>query len=192
MSRRHHRPKRQADRNAIRRVGICVAVVCVVVSLLAVARSLAPPPTIPRPTAPWSDRCVGVADGDTISVMYRGATIRVRLNAVDCPEKGQAFGNVAKRFTSDWAFGKVVTVTPMKLDQYGRTVGDVRTPDGRSLSDDLVAAGLAWWYRYYAPDDARLEALELEARRAKRGLWADPNPVPPWDFRQLERSRGGR
>ena len=192
MSRIHHQPGGRTDRKIIRRAAICVAVVGVIVSLLAVSRSLAPPPSTPKPTAPWSGRCVGVADGDTISVMYEGATVRIRLNAVDCPEKSQAFGGVAKRFTSDWGFGKVVTVIPMKVDRYGRTVGDVRTPDGRSLNDDLVAAGLAWWYRYYAPDDRGLEALEAEARRARRGLWADPHPTPPWEFRQEKRSRSRR
>jgi endonuclease YncB( thermonuclease family) len=57
-------------------------------------------------------------------------------------------------------------------------------PDGRNLNRELVQAGLAWWYRKYAPDDRELEKLEAEARSAKRGLWQDPNPVPPWEFRK--------
>lgn len=143
------------------------------------------------PTSPWSDRCVGVADGDTISVMYRGAAVRIRLNGVDCPEKHQAFGSAAKRFTSDLVFGKVVTVTPRDIDQYGRVVADVTEPDGTSLNQDLVAAGLAWWYVRYAPHDTRLQDLQEQARQAKRGLWADPHPVAPWDFRRGERLRRG-
>ena len=52
----------------------------------------------------------------------------------------------------------------------------------------MVKAGYAWWYRKYAPDDTVLKKLEAEAREAKAGLWNDPHPIPPWDFRH----RGGR
>lgn len=112
VSRLRCRPERRSARNALRRVGVLVAVVGVLVALVAISRGLAPPPNAPRPTAPWSDRCVGVADGDTISVMYHGVEVGIRLNAVDCPERRQAFGNVARRFTSDLVFGEVVTVRP--------------------------------------------------------------------------------
>lgn len=167
-----------------RRVTIVVALVAAV---LLASCGRAPSPSSVRATGPWSDRCVGVADGDTISVMYEGREVRVRLNAVDCPEKKQAFGSVARRFTSDMVFRKVVTVRPADTDRYGRTVGDVQTPDGRSLNEALVEAGLAWWYRHYAPDDRRLEALETEARKARRGLWRDRRPIPPWEFRRMRR-----
>ena len=56
-------------------------------------------------------------------------------------------------------------------------------PDGRVLNQELVKAGFAWWYRRYAPDDETLVQLEREAREAKRGLWADPDPLPPWEWR---------
>ena len=72
-------------------------------------------------------------------------------------------------------------------DRYGRTVGEVLLPDGRSLNRELVRAGLAWWYRRYAPDDQTLEQLEREARAAQRGLWADPNPVSPWKWRVMRK-----
>ncbi len=68
--------------------------------------------------------------------------------------------------------------------RYGQTVGEVILPDGRVLNHELVRAGLAWWYRRYAPDDAALERLEQKARAAKRGLWADAEPVPPWAWRR--------
>jgi len=58
-------------------------------------------------------------------------------------------------------------------------------PDGRSLNRELVRAGFAWWYRRYAPDDETLEQLEREARGAKRGLWVDPDAVPPWEWRRV-------
>ncbi len=60
-------------------------------------------------------------------------------------------------------------------------------PDGRSLNRELVRAGFAWWYRRYAPADERLEQLERDARGAKRGLWADPHAVPPWEWRRMRK-----
>ena len=60
-------------------------------------------------------------------------------------------------------------------------------PDGRNLNREIVKAGFAWWFRKYAPKDTELEALESEARAARRGLWADPRPVPPWEYRSLLR-----
>ena len=77
-------------------------------------------------------------------------------------------------------------------DRYGRTVADVILPDGRNLNREIVKAGFAWCYRKYAPRDAELEALESEARHAKRGLWVDPHPIPPWEYRALIRERRPR
>ncbi len=84
-------------------------------------------------------------------------------------------------------FGKTVTVNVMDVDRYWRTVGEVVLPDGGSLNEGLVKAGLAWWYRRYAPEDGTLAQLEANAKAAKRGLWAEPNPVPPWEWRKRER-----
>lgn len=72
-------------------------------------------------------------------------------------------------------------------DRYGRVVGEVLLPDGRSLNRELVRAGLAWWYRQYAPTDTLLAQLEAEARAAHQGLWSDPAPVPPWAWRKQRR-----
>ncbi len=102
---------------------------------------------------------------------------------IDCPEKRQPFGNRAKQFTSNLVFAKTVTVQVMDRDRYGRTVGEVLLPDGRSLNRELVKAGFAWWYWKYAPDGETLEQLEREARRTKRGLWAEPHAVAPWEWR---------
>ncbi len=60
-------------------------------------------------------------------------------------------------------------------------------PDGRVLNRELVRAGFAWWYRRYAPDDEMLAQLEQEAREAQRGLWADAEPVPPWEWRGMRK-----
>lgn len=134
--------------------------------------------------AEFSGKVIGVADGDTITVLDGTSQIKIRLNGVDCPEKAQAFGTKAKQFTSSLVFGQTVTIRAKEKDRYGRTVGDVVLSDGRILNHELVRSGLAWWYQKYAPSDTVLRGLEAEARAAKVGLWADPNPVAPWEFRR--------
>lgn len=137
----------------------------------------------------FTGRVIGVSDGDTIPVLREGRETRVRLHGIDCPEKTQAFGQRAKEFTSSLAFGQTVLVSVVDIDRYGRIVGQVTLADGRNLNQALVEAGLAWWYRNYAPGDRELEALERQARAARRGLWADARPVEPWVFRK--KPRGG-
>ncbi len=79
----------------------------------------------------WVAGCV-VSDGDTITVLHNGKGERIRLHGIDCPEKRQAFGRRAKQFTSTLVFGKTVTVQGVDRDRYGRTVGVVLLPGGRS------------------------------------------------------------
>ena len=67
---------------------------------------------------------------------------------------------------------------------YKRTVAEIILPDGRNLNRELVRAGLAWWYGRYARHEAVLADLEVEARAAHRGLWADKDPIPPREFRK--------
>ena len=59
---------------------------------------------------------------------------------------------------------------------------------GRDINEEMVRAGLAWWYRQYAHDDQALSDAENEARSARRGLWQDADPVPPWDWRRQRRT----
>lgn len=75
-----------------------------------------------------------------------------------------------------------MTIQPTGIDKYGRTLANVILPDGRNLSQELVRQGYAWWFRKYSKDE-QLGRLEADARVAKRGLWADPKPVPPWEWR---------
>ncbi len=57
-------------------------------------------------------------------------------------------------------------------------------PDGTNANHTLVKDGWCWWYRKYAPLNTELEQLEKSAREAKKGLWADPHPMPPWEWRK--------
>jgi len=133
----------------------------------------------------FSGKVVSVLDGDTIDALHNGQAERIRLNGIDCPEKGQPYGKTAKRFLADLVAGKTVTIHTHGLDRHKRTIGDVLLPDGTNANRELIKAGLAWWYRKYSKDES-LGALEAEAREAKRGLWADPNPIPPWVYRHPE------
>ncbi len=137
---------------------------------------------------PYKGQVIAVTDGDTIKVLHDGASETIRLEGIDCPEKRQAFGRSAKNFTSDMCFGKIVTVSPKTRDRYGRTIGEIVLPDGRDLNHELVAGGYAWWYQKYSPQAGDLQQLELSARDKHIGLWADPNPTAPWDFRHQRKA----
>ena len=131
----------------------------------------------------FTGKVVAVSDGDTISVMHGGKPEKIRLHGIDSPESGQPFGNRAKEFSSSLSFGQQVAVRVKDMDRYGRTVAEVVLPDGRILNHEMVSAGFAWWYQQYAPENKELRDLEKLAREAKVGLWADPNPIAPWEFR---------
>jgi endonuclease YncB( thermonuclease family) len=137
-------------------------------------------------TGRFTGKVIGIADGDTIEVLRDRQPVTVRLNGIDAPEGGQAFGTKARQFVASLAFGQIVTIVEHGTDRYNRTIGDVVLPDGRVLNREVVRAGFAWWFRRYSTD-ASLGELEAEARAAKRSLWADPHPVPPWEWRQAKR-----
>ena len=148
-----------------------------------IEESAAEEPITDKPTTTAGDKVVGVKDGDTVVLLKNGEEVTVRLFGVDTPEKNQAFGQRAKQFTSDLAFGKQVRLITHNKDRYGRTVGTIILPDGRNLNEELIRNGYAWHYKAYSKD-VNLANAEADARRFKRGLWADPNPTAPWDFRK--------
>ena len=95
-----------------------------------------------------------------LEVLHHQHLERIRLSGIDCPEKGQAYGQKAKHAASDLVFGKDVTIQMHGHDKYKRTLADVLLPDGMSLNQELVRQGVCWWYRKYAPGDTVLEGLE--------------------------------
>lgn len=127
---------------------------------------------------------VSVLDGDTIEVLHNTHPERIRLSGIDCPEKGQAFGNRAKQATSALVFGRDVILQTHGLDKYGRTLADVFLRDGTHVNHELVKDDWCWWYRKYVPWDTTLEGLEKAARENRIRLWADPHLVPPWEWRK--------
>lgn len=133
-------------------------------------------------------RVVAVADGNTVTVMDGTNTQhKIRLAGIDTPEKSQPYGQRSKQSLSDLVFDKAVVVETDKVDKYRRAVGKVLV-GGTDANLEQVARGMAWHYKAYereqSANDRRLYDLaEKEARAAKRGLWADADPMPPWEFR---------
>ena len=129
---------------------------------------------------------VKIADGDTLTLLTStNEQVKIRLAGIDTPEKKQPFGNKAKQALANLAFQKQALVEVETKDRYGRTVGVVFV-DGLNVNAELVKQGMAWVYRKYT-DDKRLYTLESEAKQAKRGLWLDENPIPPWEWRRGRR-----
>lgn len=134
-------------------------------------------------TAEFKAKVVSITDSDTIIVLREGVQKRIRLYGIDCPEKKQPFGTRAKQFTGRLAHEKTVTLRPHGKDRNGRIIAEVILPDGRNLNHEIVKAGFAWWFRKYAPTDKELARLEAEARKNKRGIWSEPEPIAPWLYR---------
>lgn len=133
--------------------------------------------------ADFGGSVVSIADGDTITVLVERKQIKVRLVEIDAPEKAQAFGARSKHSLSDMCFGKAALIKEKSKDRYGRTLGRVFC-DGIDVNAEQVRRGMAWVYDKYVTDHS-LYPLQDEARTARRGLWYDPDPMPPWNWRRV-------
>ena len=156
----------------------------------------------PFPTfADITGKVVSVTDGDTIRVLDAdNVQHKVRLTGIDAPERSQPYGTKSRDHLASMVAGKEVLVESEKTDRYGRTLGKVWVQPadcstcGKTLDANhaQVLAGMAWWYRYYAkeqsPEDrGRYESAEDEAKARKWGLWTDPNPINPYEWRKGKR-----
>lgn len=123
---------------------------------------------------------LSVQDGDTITVKDKNETYKVRMAAIDCPEKKQVHGDVATSTTSTMLLGKTVQLRAHKRDLYNRVIADVYR-DSIYINQYLVQMGHCW---AYMTKDEEMINLESQARMLKTGLWVDDKPVPPWEFRK--------
>lgn len=135
------------------------------------------------PAQAWT--CQGVVsrvhDGDTLSVRCgSGKLVKVRLARIDAPELRQEAGPESLRALTELVEGREVVLRSRAVDRYQRTVADLEV-EGEDLSEALVRAGWAWCGRRAA---AGCRALEAQAREARRGLWQEPLPQAPWDWRR--------
>jgi micrococcal nuclease len=140
----------------------------------------------------WEGKVTGVTDGSYITALHDGKGERISLFGIDCPGTRQDFGQKAKEFTSERVLRKVVEIEPVVIDrkgktkdQYGRTLALVYTDGRKCLNEELIKAGLAWVYneRCSKPECKQWKELEKAAKRHRVGLWAMPNPIPPWEYR---------
>ena len=133
-----------------------------------------------------SGKVIAIADGDTVTILHNETQIRVRIDAIDAPEKGMPYSKVAKNYLSDLCFGKFVTIKTVKTDHYGRTVARIILPNGNDVSTEMIRSGYAWHYKKYSTDPV-LAKLELQARAKKIGLWKDKDAMAPWEVRKMHR-----
>ena len=138
--------------------------------------------------ADFTGRVVAVVDGDSLTVLDGPRAVRVRLWGIDAPEQGQPWSKRARSALAARALNRSATVVELGADRYGRTLGRVRV-DGIDLAETQVADGYAWVYRR-TTDDARWLEIEAHARGARRGLWAQSAPEPPWRYRERTGSGG--
>ena len=134
----------------------------------------------------FADQVIGIADGDTLTVLRDRKPLKIRLANIDAPEKKQPFGERSKQSLSDICYRKNATYSIQDVDRYGRTVAVV-TCDGVEANSAQVERGLGWVYSRYNKDPY-LPKLQAAAKSARRGLWSDNNPTPPWEFRKSARS----
>ena len=129
-----------------------------------------------------SGEVVGVHDGDTITVLTKDKrSIKVRLYGIDAPESKQPYGSRAKQRLSELVFGKQVRVETHGTDRYRRTLGVVYLDD-KDINAQMVSEGLAWAYVRYS---SRYVPQQEEAKSARRNIWSQKNPTPPWEFRRI-------
>lgn len=133
-------------------------------------------------------KVVNVHDGDTVTVLDRdNKKFHIRLQGIDAPEIKQKYGPESQKNLERMVMGREVTIVWTKVDKYRRTVGTIML-DGRDMNIEQVKAGLAWHFKKYADEQEPKDRVtyakaEEEARAARLGLWQDPNPEPPGDFR---------
>lgn len=131
-------------------------------------------------------KIIGISDGDTVKFLVENQTYTLRLEHIDAPEKkgGQAFSTQAKKTLSDLCFRQEVEIEwKGEKDRYGRIIGVIYNHQGVNVNQEMVKKGMAWHYRRYSKDRT-YSKLEDEARKKKIGLWQDPNPIPPWEWRK--------
>lgn len=136
--------------------------------------------------ADFTGRVVKIADGDTLTVLVNKRQVRVRLDAIDAPEHRQAFSKRSRQSLTDMCAAKQARVEDRGRDRYGRTIGRVNCA-GIDVNSEQLRRGMAWVFTRYVPTGSPYYELEAYARLRQLGLWADPRPIAPWEWRKQRR-----
>jgi len=147
--------------------------------------------TAANPPKKVKGKVVRIIDGDTFELLVNKTSYKIRMSAIDAPEKGQDFYQRSKQALSDLCFSKTVTVELLRKDQYERWIGEVYSADGQYINGRMISDGYAWHYTQYSKS-APLAAAQATAKRQKLGLWALSKPVAPWEFRTEKRKDKSR
>jgi endonuclease YncB( thermonuclease family) len=126
-----------------------------------------------------------ITDGDTFECTMSGEEVTIRLYGVDCPEADQPYGDEAEEWLRNAIGGETVSIERIEEGYYGRTIAIVKF-NGKNINGALVKNGLAWVSDRYCDREAlcdRWRNFQQQARDGDVGLWSQPNPVPPWDYR---------
>ena len=135
---------------------------------------------------------VRITDGDTLVVLDSNKVqYKIRLVGIDAPEKKQAYGKKSKENLSDLVAGKFVVVEYNKVDRYQRILGKILL-NSKDMNLEQIKSGMAWHYKKYQGEQTQADRIEyseaeVDARDARRGLWQDPEPIPPWEYRKSKR-----
>jgi endonuclease YncB( thermonuclease family) len=141
--------------------------------------------------AEFVGRVVRVSDGDTLIVLVGKQQVRVRLDSIDAPELHQPFGKRSQQSLTQLCAAKTARVIDKGMDRYGRSIGWI-VCDGVDANSEQVRRGMAWVFDRYAARNSPLYDLQGEAQVERRGLWADPHPTAPWEWRQKARQLQAR
>lgn len=135
-------------------------------------------------TAKLKGRVIAITDGDTFKLLTEeNKQLKIRLHGIDCPEKKQDFGQVAKQKLSDLIFDEYVTIEEKDVDRYGRTIAIVYNQSGVCINEEMLKAGLAWHYKQY-DDNKSWAAMQEQAKDAKLGVWSRQDAIAPWLWRK--------
>jgi endonuclease YncB( thermonuclease family) len=134
-------------------------------------------------------KVIKIIDGDTYDILVNGKAVRIRVDAIDAPERSMPFGKVSKSYLASLIAGKSIHVIQKDIDMHHRVVGRAfMNHDALDISKEMIRAGMAWHYLKYS-NDPILHQTEQIARSKRIGLWSDPNAQAPWDYRKEKRKR---
>lgn len=142
------------------------------------------------PSLSWADfvaKVVTVHEGDLLTIRHDGRSQTIYLKDIDCPDLKQPYGKQAKHATAAFVGNREVVVRALVRDKQGRASAEVHLPNGPNIGRELVKEGLAWWKRS-GSGDLGLGDLEELARAEHKGLWSEPDPVPPWKWKVTKKT----